>query len=119
MDYYGLLPKFKLNRLLGDEERKHQLKQHKPAEPDGQSMVPDAKVIKINSCYLELVDKYYSAKGFLSLIAAFGFSSTLLLYLTVLINTVPYLRWTFSGSEKELFIFTLIFIPAIFYYSSF
>lgn len=26
MDYYGLFPKFKLNRSLNDEEREHQLR---------------------------------------------------------------------------------------------
>ncbi|MDN2614007.1 hypothetical protein OB912_02495 [Enterobacter kobei] len=73
MDYYGLFPKFKLNRSLSDEERTHQLKQHQATELDGESLVPDMKVITLNSHYLELVDKYYSAKGFLSLIAAFAF----------------------------------------------
>ncbi|ELE9729719.1 hypothetical protein RM407_003398 [Enterobacter kobei] len=72
MDYYGLFPKFKVNRSLRDEERTHQLKQHQTTELDGQSVVPDMKVITLNSHYLELVDKYYSAKGFLGLIGAFG-----------------------------------------------
>ena len=73
MDYYGLFPKFKFNRYLNDEELKYQLKQHKATELDGQSVVPDMKVITLSSHYLELVDKYYSAKGFLSLIVAFVF----------------------------------------------
>ena len=59
MDYYGLFPKFKLNRSLGDEERKYQLKQHQPAKLDEQSIAPDMEVIALNSCYLELIDKYY------------------------------------------------------------
>ncbi|MCK6746666.1 hypothetical protein L8T16_06310 [Enterobacter cloacae] len=86
MDYYGLFPKFKLNRELNDEEIKHQLKQHQLIKLDGQSLVPDMKVITLNSHYLELVDKYFSAKGFLSLIAAFVFFQhlcfTLLFFLT-------------------------------------
>jgi len=113
MDYYGLFPKFKLNRSLNDEELKYQLKQHQAADLDGQSVVPDMNVITLNSHHLELVDKYYSAKGFLSLISAFGFFSCSLFYLVVLIGTIPYLRWKFSGSEKELLIFTLMLIPAI------
>ena len=73
MDYYGLFPKFKFSRPLNDMEREYQLKQSNIIELDGQSIVPDAKVISVNSHYLELVDKYYSAKGFLSLIVAFVF----------------------------------------------
>ncbi|WP_155616778.1 hypothetical protein [Enterobacter asburiae] len=57
MDYYGLFPKFKLHRSLSDEERTHQLKQHQATELDGQTLVPDMKVITLNSHYLELVDK--------------------------------------------------------------
>ncbi|UUR73820.1 DUF6708 domain-containing protein [Enterobacter asburiae] len=113
MDYYGLFPKFKLNRELNDEEIKHQLKQHQVTKLDGQSVVPDMKVITLNSHYLELVDKYFSAKGFLSLIAAFVFFSASLFYLAVLLDTVPYLRWMFSKNEKSLLIFTLMLIPAI------
>ena len=113
MDYYGLFPKFKLNRSLNDEEMRCQLSQHKPVDLDGQSIVPDMKVITMNSHYLELVDKYYSAKGFGGFVAAFGFFATSLLYLAVLIDTIPYLRWKFSGNEKTLFIFSLMLIPAI------
>lgn len=113
MDYYGLFPKFKFNRYLNDEELKYQLKQHKATELDGQSVVPDMKVITLSSHYLELVDKYFSAKGFGGFIAAIGFFSFSLFYLVVLVGTIPYLRWKFSGSEKELLIFTLMLVPAI------
>lgn len=113
MDYYGLLPKFKFNRPLSYIEREYQLKQNSISELNGQSIVPDAKVISVNSHYLELVDKYYSAKGFLSLISAFGFLGFSLLYVAVLIGTVPYLRWKFSGSEKMLLSMSLICIPVI------
>ncbi|HDR2540906.1 TPA: hypothetical protein QCI29_001599 [Enterobacter mori] len=113
MDYYGLIPKFKFNRPLSDIEREYQLKQNNMIEINSQSIMPDAKIISVNTHFLEVVDKYYSAKGFLSLIGAFGFLGFLLLYLTVLVNTVPYLRWKFSGSEKMLLSMSLICIPAI------
>ncbi|WP_426817758.1 DUF6708 domain-containing protein [Winslowiella sp. 2C04] len=70
MDYYGLFPKFKFNRPLKADEKKYQLKQNKKIDLDGQSLVPDLKVIAMNSHCLELVDKYYSAKGLISLPAA-------------------------------------------------
>lgn len=113
MDYYGFIPKFKFNRPLSDIEREYQLKQNNMIELNSQSIMPDAKVISMNSHFIEMVDKYYSAKGFLSLIGAFGFFGFSLLYLTVLINTVPYLRLKFSGSEKMLLSMSLICIPAI------
>ncbi|MCU6670389.1 hypothetical protein M8013_16745 [Enterobacteriaceae bacterium H4N4] len=113
MDYYGLLPKFKLNRSLNDVERECQLKQTSVTELNGQSIVPDAKIISVNSHYLELVDKYFSVKGFLSLIGVVSFFGFSLLYLTVLIGTVPYLRWTISGSEKMLLSMSLLCIPSI------
>ena len=59
MDYYGLSPRFKLNRSLNQAEREYQLKQHQAIDLNGQSLVPDMKVISINSGYLEMVDKYY------------------------------------------------------------
>lgn len=113
MDYYGLFPKFKFNRHLNSEELKYQLKQRQAADLHGQSVVPDMKVITLNSHYLELVDKYYSAKGFGGFVAAFGFFSFSLFYLAVLMDTVPYLRWKFSSNEQMLLIFTLMSIPAI------
>jgi len=72
MDYYGLFPKFKFNRPLKADEKKYQLKQNKKIDLDGQSVVPDLKVIAMNSHCLELVDKYYSAKGVMSLLGASG-----------------------------------------------
>jgi len=70
MDYYGLFPKFKFNRPLKADEKKYQLKQNKKIDLDGQSVMPDLKVIAMNSHCLELVDKYYSAKGVMSLLGA-------------------------------------------------
>ena len=113
MDYYGLFPKFKFNRPLNQQEREFQLKQNAVTELNGQSLVPDMKVISINSSYLEMVDKYYSAKGFGGLVAAFVFFGFSLLYLVVLIDTIPYLRWKFSGNEKMLLSMSVICIPAI------
>jgi len=70
MDYYGLFPKFKFNRPLKADEKKNQLKQNEKINLDGQSVVPDLKVIAMNSHFLELVDKYFSAKGLMSLLTS-------------------------------------------------
>lgn len=113
MDYYGLLPKFKLSRPLNYMERQCQLNQRDAVDINEQSVIPDAKVISINSHYLELVDKYYSAKGFGSLIGAFGFLGFSLLYLAIAIDNIPDIRWMLSTSEKMLLSMSLICIPAI------
>jgi hypothetical protein len=60
MDYVGLYRKFPVNRDLTREERALQLKQgvRLPLEPAYQ-----LSVIRSNSTYLELVDKFYPWKG--------------------------------------------------------
>ncbi|SQJ22631.1 Uncharacterised protein [Serratia rubidaea] len=113
MDYYGLFPKFKLNRPLNQEERAYQLHQRQPVDLAGQSMVPDIKVIAINSHYLEMVDKYYSAKGIISLIGVFGLVSCFLMLFFVFFDSVSSIGWKFSSSEKNILIFSFIFGPAI------
>jgi hypothetical protein len=61
VDYYGLYQKYKLNRPLRDEERKLQLKQHDRLAADP---VYFCSTIKLNNTYIEVVDKFYAAKGF-------------------------------------------------------
>ena len=56
----GLIWKYKVNRPLTDDEREQQLKQkeHLDVEP-----IDQLSVIKANSTYLDVVDKYYAMKG--------------------------------------------------------
>ena len=65
MDNAGLIGKFKINRPLTENEKTHQLKQKQRlgAEPHYQF-----SVIKLNSTYLETVDKWYGDKGLITLI---------------------------------------------------
>ncbi|MFO9750625.1 hypothetical protein ACIS7Q_20415, partial [Providencia sp. DFU52] len=70
MDIYGLFPQFKLNRPLNARERATQLEQKVRLDFESDQLMPDLKVIEINSHYLEMVDKYYSSKGYLSFIAS-------------------------------------------------
>lgn len=60
MDYYGQLPKYPINRPLTEAERADQLQQKKRVEIDPHY---NLSVIRINSTYLEIVDKYYAWKG--------------------------------------------------------
>ncbi|SUC27438.1 Uncharacterised protein [Providencia rustigianii] len=72
MDYYGLFPQFKINRPLNESEFTGKLEQKTRINIDTKQLMPDLKVITINSNYLEMVDKFYSSKGLLSLVAFFG-----------------------------------------------
>ncbi|WP_058834868.1 DUF6708 domain-containing protein [Luteimonas abyssi] len=62
MDYTGLgrFIRYKLNRPLTDEERASQLRSDKQASSEPQDWL---SVIKLNSTYLELVDRWYPVKG--------------------------------------------------------
>lgn len=112
MDYYGLFPKFKFNRPLNDDEKVHHLRQAQHIELGEQSLVPDAKVISINSNYLELVDKYYSFKGLGSLIGAFAFICFSLFFLFVLVSTLTD-EWITLSDIGFTFLVSCISIPAI------
>lgn len=62
MDYTGIGPftRYKLNRALTDDERARQLKMEVQASSEAQDWL---SVIKINSTFLELVDRWYPVKG--------------------------------------------------------
>lgn len=64
MNYTGLYSLFKINRPLTNEEIKYQLRQDFTGMGASDSVaLDDAVVIKMNSTYLELVDKYYCDRG--------------------------------------------------------
>lgn len=63
MDYTGLIHKdYKFNRQLTAEEREKQLKQQQRLDS---KPCYDLSVVKLNSTYLELVDRYYAWRGVL------------------------------------------------------
>jgi hypothetical protein len=66
MDYAGLIGKHRINRPLGELERAQQLKQKQRlnVEPHYQ-----LSVVKMNSTYLESVDKWFGSKGFITGVA--------------------------------------------------
>lgn len=66
MDYAGLIGDFKVNRELTDFEKKNHLDQKNKLNVHPHYQL---SVIKMNSIYLELVDKWYGSKGFLNLIS--------------------------------------------------
>lgn len=122
MDYYGLFPKFKVNRPLNEKEREYKLYQKKIISLiKGQLITPDLSIIKINSTYLEVVDKYYEQKGFLSLFSGFFLGgviySMLFISLVTISNAYEYFSWDYvwfllviflSGIPMALFLLKLL-----------
>lgn len=60
MYYVGLIPKFKVNRPLGVEDRAMRLRQDRKLLLEPTSAL---SVIRMNSTYLEVADKFYPWKG--------------------------------------------------------
>ncbi len=95
MDYYGQLPKYPINRPLTEDERADQLKQKqklKDVEPHY-----NLSVIRINSTYLEIVDKFYVWKGMMFFIGMFFVILVSGFYLITIIDLIPKLGE--SGQE--------------------
>ncbi|HEQ1857352.1 TPA: hypothetical protein VEO38_000857 [Providencia alcalifaciens] len=72
MNTYGLMPKFKVNRPLNRDEKEQLLYQNERVGIPNEKLRPGISVIKINSIYLEVVDKYSTTKGVYTLLAAVG-----------------------------------------------
>ena len=60
MAYQGLIKKYPVGRLLTEQDRSYQLKQDEQLEIEPHAGI---SVIKLNSTYLEIVDKFFSTKG--------------------------------------------------------
>ena len=65
--YKGLLKSFPINRPLTAQDKKYHLDQNKSLDIEP---YPDLTVIRMNSTFLEVVDKFFQGKGFLSLFVA-------------------------------------------------
>ncbi|CDL84791.1 DUF6708 domain-containing protein [Xenorhabdus szentirmaii] len=65
--YTGLLTPYERNRSLTEQEIANQLHQWE-AHPDNPLIHDNDTVIKMNSTYMEIVDRYYAVKGFPSLL---------------------------------------------------
>jgi len=80
---YGMGPKgFLVNRPLNDYEQEHRLDVKQPASTQ---VHYELSLIKLNSSFVECVDKWYSMRGFMAM--AMGTASLIGLYL-VLVSTL-------------------------------
>lgn len=68
MDYDGLMIKYKYRAspVLTEDERANQLHQNEKIDLGDKKVMDDAAVIHLSSGYMEVVDKWYAIKGFLT-----------------------------------------------------
>ncbi|MGO4156941.1 DUF6708 domain-containing protein [Cupriavidus sp. YAF13] len=65
MDYTGYSPKYKINRTLTEQEREDRLFQKRKTMVSKSEDVRDwDALIRLNSTFIEVVDKFYAWKGF-------------------------------------------------------
>ena len=80
MDYTGQTPKYKINRPLTEQERKDRLSQKQPARVRKSEDIQDwDALIRLNSTFIEVVDKFYAWKGIMFAFAFIFFSGAMLL----------------------------------------
>lgn len=121
MSYQGLIKKFPIDRPLTNEDRKYQLKQ---SERLDLKPYADLVTIKLNSTYLEVVDKFYAMKGLLTALAGpvalcvaaipiwfwlevlVGIEADTFYAWTVTAMGIPTLAFFAFGLSQELFAYT-------------
>ena len=109
MEYSGLIQKYKINRPLTEEERELHLKQKQKLD-----VVPHYafSVIKLNSTYMEMADKYFGWRGFLTLgIIPCIFGAFFALYIALMVLFVDSTREV--GAKQSEAILVGLFMLAI------
>lgn len=111
MEYTGLIWKYKLNRELTDQERRDQLKQTKRLDV---APTDQLSIIKKNSAFIEIVDKFYAFRGFslIFMLVAIGMIGTLLCAMGIFVVLHPDHANRTAQLLSVGFIF-LIFTPAL------
>lgn len=115
MDYIGLLSKFKINRPLTEEERAYQLRQDRKLKIEP---LYQLSVIRMNSTYLEMVDKFYAWKGLATLFSAVV-SGMLAAFLIAMVVWMTSLGWHTVYAQRHdealflLFGFFILFSPLL------
>ncbi|WP_409283152.1 DUF6708 domain-containing protein, partial [Proteus columbae] len=117
MDSYGLLQKFKLNRPLNNEEIAGKLDQNSRIDLENEELIPDVKVIAVNSHYLEMVDKYYSSKGFVSLFSSLGTAAFLGSALWIIFYFIFFQQFSKENIVSTIIIGSLFLVMGLFMFS--
>ncbi|WP_455427049.1 DUF6708 domain-containing protein [Dryocola sp. LX212] len=111
----GLFFPFKVNRPLTKEEKQSRFVQGKRRKISGEATVLDLDtVIRINSSYLEVVDKFYPTKGY---VASFMMAFCIL-FLIAIIVTAKIAIFN-DGNVPMFFFIVILFGSAIFWLGRF
>ena len=98
METTGLLRRYPVGRFLSNREENSRLKQKERLDLNPNSWL---STVRLNSTYLELVDKFYDGKGFLSLVML-----TILLSMSFFMLAIIYLAtirpFLQEGSEGSI-----------------
>lgn len=109
--YKGLIKKFPVNRPLTEQDRKYHLDQDKRLDVDP---YPDLMVVKLNSTYVEVVDKYFQGKGLLSLMAVTFFAIIIAFAVAISISAMNPPSHIPSPEEHARFGFIMAAVSALF-----
>ena len=95
LDPHGMVGAYKVNRPLNDSEKRHRFDVNKPCS---QKPHYELSLIKLNSTFVECVDKWYSMRGFV----AMGGALISLLFCTALIYGVGALAGCGNTQRAQL-----------------
>ncbi|MDJ0038513.1 hypothetical protein QM637_22140, partial [Pantoea allii] len=111
----GLFFPFKLNRPLTREEKQSRFVQGKRRKVSGEAIVLDLDtIIRMNSSYLEVVDKFYPTKGYVA-----SFMMAFCLLFTVFLLAIAKVAIFNSGDIPTFIFIFLICGVGIFYFFRF
>jgi hypothetical protein len=110
MNYTGLTRRYPVNRPLTKREIEHHLLPKKPSPAN--ETLDHLTVIKMNSTYLECVDKYYPWAGFITLVTV-SFAAVIFWAMAGLLSTTVH-RWsTLSVGDRWEEVWAIIAIFAV------
>ncbi len=104
MDFNGLFKPYPANRPLTDAERERRLlrRQRLEVEPAYQ-----LSVIRMNSTFMELVDKHFAWKGFLTSVALMGFTLVAFMLIGIALVDTP------EGIESKWLVFSVTSVMSL------
>jgi hypothetical protein len=111
MDFTGLVGKFPINRPLTDADRQYQLQQNVRLDV---TPIDQLSVIRLNSTFLETVDKWYGWRGFTT-----AFAVTVLLMVVSAFGSIAYegvlqlMDIAATRSDTQALVITLIFFSVL------
>ncbi|MDJ0038562.1 hypothetical protein QM637_22420, partial [Pantoea allii] len=107
----GLYFPFKLNRPLTREEKKNRFVQGKRRKVSGEATVLDLDtVIRMNSSYLEVIDKFYPTKGYVA-------SFMMAFFIMFVVTIIAFAKITIiNNDDVSFFLFVLLLSGSSIYF---